>query len=263
MLCLGIGVTFYSIHDEFHLEMQNIFGDLGLDYPEGVIEKSNIIFLTIYAFVLTPTLPAICEELLFRGVIMRGLSEKGVVYGIVFSSILFALMHGSVAMILLQFLLGLGIAIVTHITKNHVYGVVIHFSNNLLLSIVLSLSQIFIEEFAIFGSLVNAFTMIFGIVFLLISSYYFLNKYLAFYKKKILNIEPTHSEFEKVEKIKYKSQDGFYEKPYDMSDEYEIQTDVEFLYKGKFIKYNKKSKLPLVIILSAISLVLAVLNLFI
>ena len=119
MLCLGIGITFYSIHDDFYEQMQGIFGDLGLGYPDGVLENSNMIIMAIYALVLTPTLPAICEELLFRGVIMRGLNEKGVVYGVVFSSFLFALMHGSVAMILLQFLLGLGMAIITHVTKNH------------------------------------------------------------------------------------------------------------------------------------------------
>jgi hypothetical protein len=262
MLCLGIGITFYSIHDDFYEQMQGIFGDLGLGYPDGVLENSNMITMAIYALVLTPTLPAICEELLFRGVIMRGLNEKGVVYGVVFSSFLFALMHGSVAMILLQFLLGLGMAIITHVTKNHYYAVAIHFSNNLFLSIVMALSQIFTGEYLKLGNLVSAFTSVFGIAFLLIASFYFLNKYLANYKRKILGVEPTHSEFEEIEQIKYKSQDGFYQKPFYKDDQEEKRLNVPFLYKGKFINYNKNSKLPLVIILSIISFVLAVLNLF-
>ena len=263
MLCLGIGLCFYSLHDNFHNLMTDIFGDLGLGYPDGVIEKSNLIFITIYSFILTPVLPAVCEELLFRGVIMRGLNEKGEVFGIVFSSVLFALMHGSVGMILLQFLLGLSISIISHVMKNHIYGVIMHFANNLFLGIVLSLSLIFVDEFAKFGSLVGAFTSIFGIVFLLVAGYYFLNKHLANYKKKILNVEPKHSPFEKTLTIKFKSEDGFYEKYYDQSDDFERQTNTPFLYNGKFIKYNKKSNLIVVGILSGISLILAIINLFV
>ena len=268
MLATGIGVCFYSLHLNFFDDMTGIFGDLGLTIPESVIEKSNPIFIMIYNFILVPIFPAIIEELLFRGVVMRGMAEKGVAFSIIGSSLLFATMHGSVGMLILQFLLGVAIAIVVTLTKNHLYGVIMHFSNNLFLSILLALPEIAGETAPHLKFVVSAFLTLYGVVFLIVSAYYFLKKYLAKYKAEILGVKKQTRSFEKKPVVCYSlsstCDSEYYLKDYDSLDKSLLKnTDFVFLYKDKFCKLNKNSNDKLCYILFGVSLIVSTVLIFV
>lgn len=75
--------------------------------------------------------PAICEELLFRGVIFQGIKEKfsGVV-SILISGLLFALIHQSVQQFIYPFILGCLLSFVFEKTNNLIYPILIHMFNN-------------------------------------------------------------------------------------------------------------------------------------
>ena len=75
-------------------------------------------------------LPAIGEELLFRGVFVTALKEKGEATAILFSALIFALMHFNLAQLIHQFIVGLVLGYVYVKTKNLIYCMVIHFVNN-------------------------------------------------------------------------------------------------------------------------------------
>lgn len=55
---------------------------------------------------LCGALPGICEELMFRGVMLSAFERRGRMYGVVVSAALFALMHGSVSGLPVHFGLG-------------------------------------------------------------------------------------------------------------------------------------------------------------
>ena len=87
--------------------------------------------LLINLFIMA-LLPAIGEELFFRGSLQKALlrlSEKPWL-AIVVSSVVFALLHGTFFKILPIFTLGLILGIVYNVTRNLWYPILIHFLNN-------------------------------------------------------------------------------------------------------------------------------------
>lgn len=72
----------------------------------------------------------ICEEVLFRGIIMRGFERLGIVAAIAVSSILFGMMHFDFQKIASTSLLGVIIAIVVYRTNSLYAGMIAHFANN-------------------------------------------------------------------------------------------------------------------------------------
>lgn len=73
---------------------------------------------------------AICEEIMFRGVIQRGFERFGTVKSILFSSFLFALMHFDFHKLFGTFLLGALIGFIVYRTNSIFSGMFAHFANN-------------------------------------------------------------------------------------------------------------------------------------
>lgn len=72
----------------------------------------------------------ICEEIMFRGVIMRGLERFGAGAAIIVSSILFGIWHSYFPSFLGTFLLGIPIAFIVYRTNSIYGGMFAHFTNN-------------------------------------------------------------------------------------------------------------------------------------
>ena len=72
----------------------------------------------------------ICEEIMFRGVIQRGLERFGAVKSILFTSFLFAVMHFDFQKLFGTFLLGALIGFIVYKTNSIFSGMFAHFSNN-------------------------------------------------------------------------------------------------------------------------------------
>lgn len=87
----------------------------------------------LLAVLLLAVLPAVCEELLFRGLIFNGLKSKlKAPWAIFLSATLFALMHMSIFQTLHQFVLGVVLATLVYFTGTVVYSMIFHFLNNFL-----------------------------------------------------------------------------------------------------------------------------------
>lgn len=90
---------------------------------------SNGWWLVLNLFLLA-VVPAVCEELVFRGIVFNGLRKFGKVGSIFLSALLFALAHGSAMQFIYQFILGLVLAAVVLKTGSIVASMVTHFVNN-------------------------------------------------------------------------------------------------------------------------------------
>lgn len=85
-------------------------------------------YLIYVAFVCI--LPAVCEEILFRGLIFTGLKKISTAVGVFGSAFLFMIMHGSPDQTVHQFILGIVLALAFLVTNNLWVPILIHFFNN-------------------------------------------------------------------------------------------------------------------------------------
>ena len=77
-------------------------------------------------------IPAICEEILFRGVLINTLKHKGHIFAIVASAIMFAIFHFSPLQLIYPICFGLILGIIYLRTQNIIFPIIIHFINNAL-----------------------------------------------------------------------------------------------------------------------------------
>jgi len=75
-------------------------------------------------------LPAVIEELVFRGIILHNLKKYGAVVAVLASALCFSLFHMNPAQLVYQFILGIVFAIVVLKTGNLVLAMLLHFLNN-------------------------------------------------------------------------------------------------------------------------------------
>ncbi|MDY6367233.1 MAG: type II CAAX endopeptidase family protein [Clostridia bacterium] len=103
-------------------------------------------------------IPAVFEELFFRGVLLSCLKNTGIILSSVITALFFALYHGSAAQLIYQFIYGFFLSVMTW-RANSVYPAIIsHFLNNFA-----------VLSFEYFGIAVNFFSITFilmGIAFL-------------------------------------------------------------------------------------------------
>lgn len=86
-------------------------------------------FISLISLVLAP---AICEELLFRGIVFSGLKKHGKVFAILMSAFAFCLFHMSIGQTVYPILMGILLAVIMCYEQNIYYCMVVHFTNNFL-----------------------------------------------------------------------------------------------------------------------------------
>jgi membrane protease YdiL (CAAX protease family) len=75
-------------------------------------------------------LPAIFEEIFFRGVILKSLKGAGVVISSLICALFFALYHCSVVQFVYQFIYGVGLCLLVKLSKSVIPAIISHFINN-------------------------------------------------------------------------------------------------------------------------------------
>ena len=86
----------------------------------------------IISLISLAVIPAVCEELIFRGVLVNALKSKGNIFAIIFSSLMFALFHFSLSQLIYPICFGLILSIVYLRTRNIFFPILLHFINNAL-----------------------------------------------------------------------------------------------------------------------------------
>ena len=142
----------------------------GLGFANNVIAqvlaklglKTNGISLSINGFgefvvycITFALLPAVFEELFFRGILLKSLSNAGKVSAVLLTSLSFALYHCSAVQFLYQFLFGIAFAVLAICSKSTIPCVITHFVNNF---VVLLLTYLNINV-----NLLNPLTLVLGI----------------------------------------------------------------------------------------------------
>lgn len=91
-----------------------------IEFP-GSLNQSLFFFAVI---------PAVCEEMFFRGYLLRAYSSLGVWRAIIFNSLLFGLLHGSIIRLPITFTLGVVLSLLVLKTGSLIPSMAVHFINN-------------------------------------------------------------------------------------------------------------------------------------
>ena len=110
--------------------------------------ENNLPSILISVFIVG-VMAGICEEVLFRGVIQRGLERYGIKKAIIITALLFGLMHLDFQRLFGTFLLGALMGCIVYRTNSLYGGIFAHFTNNsivLLLGLYSLKAEKFIED---------------------------------------------------------------------------------------------------------------------
>ena len=140
-LILQVGLLFLSELNALFLQFLGNFGyeDAGIGLP------SMDGFGFVGVLIVVAVLPAICEEIMFRGVLLGGLKSFGKTGAIFICGALFALYHQNPAQTLYQFCCGVAFALITVRSGSVLPTMLSHFFNN---ALILTLTKFGVESFS-------------------------------------------------------------------------------------------------------------------
>lgn len=269
LLCFGIyfllSSTHYSFVDDW-TELIYLTDYATKNELSGLTDAwINPFFTIVYAFVIVPLLPAICEEALFRGVIMRGLRQFGDAFAVIASALIFALMHGGYEQFVLQFAVGLAIGSAVMISDNLFTGMAMHFLYNAGTIILTLVPELLNEMFPFYSYLYDASGVILGFVFLVTGFVYFASMFLSKYRRKITDI-PKTVYFKKYFVLSDAESNGSFEAHNFASvlpEYYDKSCTYKFYDGNKFLSFNKKSNIIVSCIVLAAATVLAIIKIIV
>ena len=101
----------------------------GYNYSGANITVDSFPKLLLY-LVFVSAIPAVCEEILHRGIIARSARKFSYFIGVILSSTLFAFMHGSPMQLVHQFFVGVVCSLVYYMSGSIWISALVHFFNN-------------------------------------------------------------------------------------------------------------------------------------
>ncbi len=263
ILIIGVMMLFYFTH-LFFSKYVGLVKDTSLE-----VEQNLSLFAPLFCIVYLLEIaifPAIAEEMLFRGIIMRGLEQFGSLFAVICSSAMFSLMHGNFSQMILQFIGGIAIGGVVMITKNYLLGCAMHFTNNLF-SVFYTFMVTVLVDNPIYRKVIGvtgAFSILLGVVFTLIGVIYFLSLLFEKEKNKALGKETTNK-FEVKKKYAVKIGETEYVSSYQNQPQLVARGEEDdrlFFIRGKYRKLNKKANPTISLILICIGLATALAVIF-
>lgn len=127
VICIFLFTPFMNLIDYFFSRFGYV-PDNTIPLSEKMASGGGYFGLGVLIYCL---LPAIAEELIFRGIIQKSLSTKlNGVATITLTTILFTLMHGALQQTVYQMLVGIMLSYLVCVGGSIIYSIILHFLNN-------------------------------------------------------------------------------------------------------------------------------------
>ncbi len=129
LLCILISVVAIVGFVNFVSIFDIILEKIGYESTSGMLPNDNVGYLFINV-ILCALVPAIMEELIFRGIIFNGLRKRGFWTASLISSIMFMSIHLSPSSIVYPIIMGIIFCLIVEKTGSILYSMIVHFCNN-------------------------------------------------------------------------------------------------------------------------------------
>ncbi len=130
LVITSIGVFFaaQAINSTFVMQLDSIFGTHS---DASNLKEAGSISQLIFEIFVVAMLPAMCEEIFFRGMVMRSFERSSKAGAVVISSVTFSIMHGNATQFVYALIIGGIVGTVTMISDSLFAGATVHFTLNL------------------------------------------------------------------------------------------------------------------------------------
>jgi membrane protease YdiL (CAAX protease family) len=164
-VCLGASMVGFLVTTAISWVMEAVFGLYSI--PPNIVLPQGIA-ANVVSIVSMTLVPAVFEELLFRGAILQSLRRFGDGFAMIVSAVLFGLLHGNLSQMPTTFLLGLLFAYFVLRTGSILPAMFFHFVNNGLATAFEYISDYLTDaQFAVMNMSMFAGYILLGIVGLL------------------------------------------------------------------------------------------------
>ena len=133
LISIGLGVLCFIINVIVSTIASGILSSLGYSSNTSVVAGIDFgVGNLLKDIILVAVLPAFCEEVLHRGILLQGTKHSGFKRAIILSALCFALIHLNISQFFFAFVVGIIIGFVSVVSKNIWTAVIIHFTTNAL-----------------------------------------------------------------------------------------------------------------------------------
>lgn len=130
VLIILLGLSAFTVANLLTDAIVVVWQNIGLPLPDLSSDQDGSARSLILNLISVAVLPAILEEMSFRGFLLEKLRPFGDRFAVLTSAALFGLLHGNVVQIPFAFVLGLFFGYITVRTNNILIAIFLHFLNN-------------------------------------------------------------------------------------------------------------------------------------
>lgn len=128
IICFCLGLVFVLLTSPIINCYTFLLDYVGVSMPNDITLNSGLEFLA--SIIVVALLPAIVEELLYRGVILNGLRRLGKWRAVLISAAAFSLMHGNLYQLPYTFAFGIVLGLIAFETRSILPTMIVHFVSN-------------------------------------------------------------------------------------------------------------------------------------
>lgn len=130
LISIGIGILTYFLTICVATIFSFLLGLLGYQSSGSTSTSVGTWSEFLLSIVLTAILPGFCEEFVHRGLLCKGYSELGVKKTIIYSGLLFGLMHLNISQFFYATLIGCLLVVLVMASGSIIPAIIVHFMNN-------------------------------------------------------------------------------------------------------------------------------------
>lgn len=130
VLIILTGLAAFSVANLFTDGIVVVWQAIGLPLPDLSSDQDGTATSLLFNLISVALLPAVLEEMSFRGFLLEKLRPFGDRFAVLMSAALFGVLHGNIVQIPFAFILGLFFGYITVRTNNIFIAIFLHFLNN-------------------------------------------------------------------------------------------------------------------------------------